>query len=183
MGQHYKFYLAFENSLSVDYVTEKFFLAYQYNMVPITFGRVDYSLYGPPGSYINALDYDSVEDVANYLLYLDKNEDEYLNYFQWRGKYNVESFSVENQLCTTCKFMSNYLEQRRSNITTSGEMFNEEIQRKRYPSFRKWHESLPADQPTALFQVGRNLVINSTKGCMEPYRHSSFMSWIRGSST
>ena len=179
MGQNYKFYLAFENSLCVDYVTEKFFLAYQNNMVPVTFGWVDYSLDGPPGSYINALDFDSVEDLANYLLYLDKNEDEYLKYFEWRGKYNVQFLKVEELVCTACKRMGEYMEKRRTNMTYR-ELHEKDRPMKWYPSFRKWQASLPTGQFSALLHVGRNIIINSTKGCIEPTRHSSFMSWIQG---
>ena len=179
MGQNYKFYLAFENSLCVDYVTEKFFLAYQYNMVPVTFGWVNYSLYGPPGSYINALDYDSIEDLANYLLYLDKNDDEYLKYFDWRGKYDVHFLKVEEHLCTTCKVMKDHMDKRRSN-TTSGDLMQQATQRTRYPSFRKWQESLPSGQSTAAFHVGEHLVINSQKGCINPSEHPNFQRWIDG---
>ena len=179
IGQNYKFYLAFENSLCVDYVTEKFFLAYQYNMVPVTFGWVDYSVYGPPGSYINALDYDSVEDLGKYLLYLNKNEDEYLKYFEWRGKYDVQSLNVEELLCTTCKVMKDHMDKTRSN-TTSGNSMQQAIHRSRYPSFRKWHESLPHGQSAALFHAGRRVAINSTKGCIDPLHHPDFRRWIEG---
>ena len=179
LGQNYKFYLSFENSLCVDYVTEKFFSAYQSNMVPVTFGWVDYSLYGPPGSYINALDYDSVEDLANYLLYLDKNDDEYLKYFEWKGKYEVKSLHIDDQNCLVCKGMSEYMKRKRENVTTE-ELLRQESQRKRYPSFRNWQESLPRGQSAALFQVGRKVGINSTKGCIDPLQHSNFQKWIEG---
>ena len=59
-------------------------------MVPVTFGWVNYSQYLPPGSYINALDYDWMEGLAKYLNYLDQHDDEYLKYFTWRHKYDVE---------------------------------------------------------------------------------------------
>ena len=34
MNNTYKFYLAFENSICPDYVTEKFFNILQYNVIP-----------------------------------------------------------------------------------------------------------------------------------------------------
>ena len=36
--KHYKFYLSFENSLCLDYITEKFFLAFHAGVVPIVYG-------------------------------------------------------------------------------------------------------------------------------------------------
>ena len=41
----YKFYLAFENSLCTDYITEKFFLALNKNIIPVVMGQGHYDLY------------------------------------------------------------------------------------------------------------------------------------------
>ena len=41
--QEYKFYLAFENSICRDYVTEKFFQRMKQGIVPVVFGGADYS--------------------------------------------------------------------------------------------------------------------------------------------
>lgn len=43
LGQQYKFYLSFENSLCRDYVTEKFYNPLLNNMVPIVYGSTNYS--------------------------------------------------------------------------------------------------------------------------------------------
>ena len=65
--QEYKFYLSFENSLCTDYVTEKFFNVLNYNMVPVTYNGAEMEKFAPRHSYINALDYSSVEELAKYL--------------------------------------------------------------------------------------------------------------------
>lgn len=49
----YKFYLAFENSLCHDYVTEKFYNALLFNTVPVVYGGADYETLAPLGSFIN----------------------------------------------------------------------------------------------------------------------------------
>ena len=49
----YKFYLAFENALCPDYVTEKFFRTLKLPVVPIVMGGDNYENLVPPGSFID----------------------------------------------------------------------------------------------------------------------------------
>jgi alpha-1,3-fucosyltransferase len=83
----YKFYLAFENSWCPDYVTEKFVRPYLHEAIPIVLGGADYSKYAPPNSYINARDFDSPKELAEYLMLLDKSETMYASYFSWKKDY------------------------------------------------------------------------------------------------
>jgi len=85
----YKFYLAFENSLCPDYVTEKFYRALDKEVVPIVYGGADYSDYAPSHSYINIADFKSPKELADYLQLLDKNDALYLKYFEWRKDWEV----------------------------------------------------------------------------------------------
>ncbi|ODM90526.1 Alpha-(1,3)-fucosyltransferase C [Orchesella cincta] len=92
LGEHYKFYLALENSLCVDYVTEKMYHALFHNMVPIVWALgQDLNNYAPPGSYINAMEFKSVSDLAKIIKFLDENPTEYFKYFEWRQMYNLSS--------------------------------------------------------------------------------------------
>ena len=95
----YKFYLAFENSLCRDYVTEKFYNALAHYIVPVVYGGVDYSHFAPKGSYIDVRDYKSPEHLAEYLLYLDSNQTAYEKYFEWRKVYQPKRTSAWCQLC------------------------------------------------------------------------------------
>merc|ERR1711894_870320 len=70
--QEYKFYLAFENSICRDYVTEKFFQRMKQGIVPVVFGGADYSSIAPTHSYIDVKDFDTPKDLADYLIRLDK---------------------------------------------------------------------------------------------------------------
>ena len=53
LALEYKFYLAFENALCPDYVTEKFFRTLALPLVPIVMGGDNYKNLMPPGSFID----------------------------------------------------------------------------------------------------------------------------------
>ena len=91
--RRHKFYLAFENSLCEDYITEKYWKnSLQNGLVPIVLGGgADYSTLAIPGSYIDAKDFQTVKQLAKYIEYLDKNDTAYNEYFEWKKKYKLES--------------------------------------------------------------------------------------------
>ncbi|KAK7075689.1 Alpha-(1,3)-fucosyltransferase 7, partial [Halocaridina rubra] len=84
LEKDYKFYFSFENSLCKDYATEKFFNILKLNIIPVVYGLGSYHLQAPPHSYINALNFPSAKALADYLLYLSKNQTAYEEYFQWK---------------------------------------------------------------------------------------------------
>lgn len=53
-ARKYYFYLAFENAICKDYVTEKLYNVLYYPMVPVVLGGANYSSLLPPNSYIDA---------------------------------------------------------------------------------------------------------------------------------
>lgn len=73
----YKFYLAFENALCQDYVTEKLWKVMDLNVVVVVMGGYDYSRIMPPDSYIDARDFPSPRDLAKHLHYLDQDDEAY----------------------------------------------------------------------------------------------------------
>jgi alpha-1,3-fucosyltransferase len=104
LTQYYRFYLCFENSLCPDYVTEKCYRPLAYDTVPVVYGGSDYSLFFPAGSYINALDFDSPESLANYLKKLMTDDELYLSYFRWRRKYVVDP-APKDSWCQLCRML------------------------------------------------------------------------------
>ncbi len=62
------------------------FLPKRYKMVPIVLGayKEDYLNIVPPQSYINVDDFRSIQELASYLKYLDKNDTAYAAHFAWR---------------------------------------------------------------------------------------------------
>ncbi|KAK3884249.1 hypothetical protein Pcinc_011460 [Petrolisthes cinctipes] len=82
LNQHYKFYLAFENSLCRDYITEKVYNILELNVVPVVYGGADYKRFLPPNSYIDVLDFPDVKTLAAHLSYLDSNTSAFNEYFK-----------------------------------------------------------------------------------------------------
>ncbi|XP_061171806.1 glycoprotein 3-alpha-L-fucosyltransferase A-like [Saccostrea echinata] len=88
LKKDYKFYLAFENSNCRDYITEKFFRnALMNDVVPVVMGAHpdDYKRSAPPNSYLHVEDFESAENLGDYLKFLDANDEKYNEYFKWKG--------------------------------------------------------------------------------------------------
>ena len=100
----YKFYLAFENSLCIDYITEKLWIPLTTNIVPIVLGAANYDEFLPPKSYIDIRDFSSPLQLAKYLYMLDRNDDLYREYFEWKTQYR----SVYHiwQHCQWCAYLN-----------------------------------------------------------------------------
>ena len=81
----YKFCIGFENTIAPDYVTEKFFEPLTAGTVPVYRGAPNVDLFAPgPHSFIDASKFSSAKDLAEFLIYLDQNDDAYRQYFAWR---------------------------------------------------------------------------------------------------
>lgn len=75
----YHFYLALENSICQDYITEKlWYSGYSKTVIPIVLKRKLVEPYVPPNSFIAFDDYKNLEEMAKHLKQLMSNKDEYL---------------------------------------------------------------------------------------------------------
>ncbi|BFZ05173.1 hypothetical protein BsWGS_08211 [Bradybaena similaris] len=102
LNRDYKFYLSFENSNCRDYITEKFFInGLKHDVIPIVMGAApeDYERAAPPHSYIHVDDFESPKELADYLHKLDKNDDLYNEYFQWKGTGDIINTFFWCRLC------------------------------------------------------------------------------------
>ncbi|XP_072524881.1 alpha-(1,3)-fucosyltransferase 4-like [Salminus brasiliensis] len=114
----YKFYLAFENSLHTDYITEKLWRnALQSGAVPVVLGpsRENYERFLPPDAFIHVHDFKSPRALAAYLMYLDRNPAQYRRYLAWRRDYSVHvtSFWAEHY-CAACRAVKASRKQRKT---------------------------------------------------------------------
>ncbi|XP_005100289.2 alpha-(1,3)-fucosyltransferase C isoform X2 [Aplysia californica] len=92
LSNKYKFYLAFENSLCRDYVTEKFFNLYNnVNVIPVVRGGADYDSLFPVGTFINAAHFDSPELLGKYLRELGRDKEKYLAILKRKDRYRALS--------------------------------------------------------------------------------------------
>lgn len=103
----YRFYLSFENSVCKDYATEKFHShALQHNMLPIVINGANLSdpTIAPPGCCINALDFKSAKDLAQYIKKVASNSTLYNSYFKWQSRYAVRHIETRHLLfCRACQ--------------------------------------------------------------------------------
>ena len=107
--QRYKFYLSFENSFCIDYITEKYWeTPLSLNMVPVVMGGASYEneQLAIPGSFINVVDFESVEALAKYLMYLNSNDTAYNEYFMWRRKFKRNPL-ITGWPCRLCAALNN----------------------------------------------------------------------------
>uniref|UniRef100_G3TSU6 Fucosyltransferase n=2 Tax=Loxodonta africana TaxID=9785 RepID=G3TSU6_LOXAF len=103
----YKFYLAFENSQHLDYITEKLWRnSLLAGTVPVVLGpnRTNYERFLPRGAFIHVDDFPSAASLAAYLLFLDRNPAVYRLYFNWRRSYAVHITSFwDEPWCRVCQ--------------------------------------------------------------------------------
>ncbi|KAM8816974.1 alpha-(1,3)-fucosyltransferase 4 [Rhynchonycteris naso] len=103
----YKFYLAFENSQHLDYITEKLWRnALLAGTVPVVLGpsRANYERFVPRGAFIHVDDFPNASSLAAYLRFLDRNPVAYRRYFNWRRSYAVHITSFwDEPWCLACQ--------------------------------------------------------------------------------
>lgn len=107
LRNHYKFYLAFENSLCLDYITEKSFKVYSglVDAIPITRGVGDqYKIYLPPNSYINTIDFSTFDALSIYMKKVLTNKTLFDFYFKWKLHYIA--YTPHNaEYCEVCRMV------------------------------------------------------------------------------
>lgn len=101
--RRYKFYLAFENSLCEDYVTEKYWDSMPLGAIPVVFGGKTFKDLAIARSYIDVSKFSDAESLVKYLEYLDRNDTAYNEYFAWKKFY--QRSNLEPWPCRLCQML------------------------------------------------------------------------------
>ncbi|CAJ0588826.1 unnamed protein product [Cylicocyclus nassatus] len=100
----HRFYIAFENSVCKDYITEKFFDRISHLLVPVVLKRHIYEGADiPSDSFIAADDFGSLEDLGLYLNFLRQNDTAYLRYFEWTKHFRKPNVYQTKAFCKLCE--------------------------------------------------------------------------------
>ena len=91
----YKFCIAYENSVNPGYTTEKILDAYKSNCIPIYYGSVTITDDFNPETFINAHDFNSENDLINYIKKVDTDENLY-NSFMNKPIYSKKWLDIFN---------------------------------------------------------------------------------------
>ena len=105
IAEKYKFYLSLENSQCINYVTEKFFNALKFGLIPIANGalnRKEYEKMAPPNSYLHIDDFASPQDLANYIKQIANNPKLFQSFFWWQEFYQIQTDFVFETNCQLC---------------------------------------------------------------------------------
>ena len=101
----YKFYLAFENYLCEDYITEKTYRnALKNEIVPVIISGANLSNPEviPPNSFINGLDFKRAVDLADYLKKIGSDPQLYNRFFKWRDEWSIIDGGTYRIPCDVC---------------------------------------------------------------------------------
>jgi hypothetical protein len=99
-------------------------------MVPIVYGRANYSQVSPPNSVIDFIHQfnSSVKDLAKYLLHLNSHESEYLEYFKWKNEYKIVKPINSDRWCELCRKLKSH-----------------NTERKHYDNIHNWWNNAPLE--------------------------------------
>ena len=95
----YKFYLAFENSVCRDYISEKYWFAQTVKFQIPVIAASKYTLeLLPPKSYLNIFDFQSIKELAVEMIRIANNATLFNSYFDWQKFYKP----VPDGFCALC---------------------------------------------------------------------------------
>lgn len=104
---NYKFTIAFENSSSPGYVTEKLINAFSAKSIPIYYGDPVITREFNPKAFINCHDYESFNEAINKVKELDNNDELYMEMLRQNPMQPGCGFNRMDQLAS---FLSNIVE-------------------------------------------------------------------------
>ncbi|KAJ2954135.1 hypothetical protein O0L34_g2357 [Tuta absoluta] len=108
LRKDFHFYLAFEEQIADDFVSDNVLRAFNNSVIPIVLGGANYTRFLPEGSYIDSFDYDTsslAKKIHEVLIDFDK----YVEYFKWTNHYTFHRETEDPQtdhLCKVCEMLN-----------------------------------------------------------------------------
>ena len=107
----YRYYLAFENDLCTDYVTEKFYENYEYDLLQVVRAGMPNKrpIKVEKDAYISASDFKNAHELGKYLRNLSSNVVQYAKMLAIKDKYKVITYQelFLDSMCDLCKRINN----------------------------------------------------------------------------
>ena len=112
----YKYYIAFENTLVEDYVTEKVFRWYNRDIIVVVRGGSNYSRILPLGTFVDAGDFASPIELGKYLKQLAHDKERYTDILKKKDNYySTDKYvPVQEANCKLCEYLNNLDDHRKS---------------------------------------------------------------------
>ena len=102
----YKFCIVFENCSNPGYVTEKILDSYRSNCLPIYWGAKNIEIDFNPKTFINAYDFNNLNDLIEYIIKVDNDDDLYKSYFKdnifsnyWQNIFDDKNDTFFKNIC------------------------------------------------------------------------------------
>uniref|UniRef100_A0A0N5BSG6 Fucosyltransferase n=1 Tax=Strongyloides papillosus TaxID=174720 RepID=A0A0N5BSG6_STREA len=139
VDNEYYFYLAFENSICKDYITEKLWnRGYNRPIIPIVLKKSIVERYAPPNSFIAVDDFKNPKELASYLKDLIKDKNKYLSYFAWMKEYKVIFLDGQNHdiaerpwgFCQFCRMLHSNINKNYTRMSNYEKWWNNSCEKK-----------------------------------------------------
>lgn len=91
--RNYKFVIAFENSIDIDYVTEKFFDPFIAGSVPVYFGAPNIKDYAPGDNcFLDVRQFENPQALSDFINTCYNDEQLYSTFFKWKNQPLCQAF-------------------------------------------------------------------------------------------
>lgn len=96
----YRFYLSFENSCCDQYITEKFWRSLDFGMIPVVVGAPlrHYQDVAPKDSFLHIDQFDSLKDMADYMIEISENTSKMRKHLAWRLKGDIYTEEIQDHI-------------------------------------------------------------------------------------
>ncbi|KAL7079848.1 hypothetical protein ACQ4LE_000711 [Meloidogyne hapla] len=124
--EKYFFYLAFENSVCPNYVTEKFWFAIRAFTVPVVLTRsVFVGMDIPDNAFIAVDDFSNLNELVDHLKALRNDTEKYFKYFEWTKTYTKISFGINHSpLCKICELSTINMREKTKSFLSLNKFWN-----------------------------------------------------------